>query len=133
MVDINLNCDMAEGYGAYKIGSDDELLDVIKSANVACGFHGGDPSIMRRFVTRARGAGVSIGAHPGFADLQGFGRRRIGMDPSEVEDMVIYQIGALQAIAFSCGTRVAHVKPHGALANMAAEQRSFADAISRAV
>ncbi|MFT5508065.1 MAG: UPF0271 protein [Hyphomicrobiaceae bacterium] len=133
MVDINLNCDMAEGYGVYNIGSDDELIGVIGSANIACGFHGGDPGTMRRFVARARDAGVSIGAHPGFADLEGFGRRRIEMDPRDIEDMVIYQIGALQAIAHACGTRVSHVKPHGALANMAAEERVYADAVSRAV
>lgn len=132
MVDINLNCDMAEGHGLYNIGSDEELLGVIASANVACGFHGGDPSIMRRFVRAARDAGVSIGAHPGFADIQGFGRRRIEMDPIEIEDMVLYQIGALQAITVARGSRVTHVKPHGALANMAAEERRYADAVSRA-
>lgn len=133
MVEINLNCDMAEGFGVYNIGSDDTLLNVVGSANIACGFHAGDPGTMRRFVARARDTGVSIGAHPGFADLQGFGRRRIVMDPGDIEDMVIYQIGALQAIAHACGTRVSHVKPHGALANMAAEERVYADAVSRAV
>ncbi len=133
MVEINLNCDMAEGLGPYQIGSDDALLDIVASANVACGFHGGDPTIMRRFVRQAAARGVSIGAHPGFADIQGFGRRRIAMDDDEIEDMVLYQIGALQAIANAAGTRVSHVKPHGALANMAAEERLYADAISRAV
>jgi len=133
MVDINLNCDMAEGYGAYDIGNDDALLGVIGSANVACGFHAGDPGVMRRFVKKACAAGVSIGAHPGFPDVQGFGRRRIEMTSAELEDMVIYQIGALQAIAASCGTRVTHIKPHGALANIAAEDRRVADAITAAV
>ena len=132
MVDINLNCDMAEGHGIYNIGHDEQLLGVNASANVACGFHAGDPSIMRNFVGRAAEAGVSIGAHPGFSDIQGFGRRRIVMDVAELEDMVIKKIGALQAIANAAGTWVGHVKPHGALANMAAENRSYADAISRA-
>jgi 5-oxoprolinase (ATP-hydrolysing) subunit A len=132
MIDINLNCDMAEGFGIYQIGSDAALLDIVGSANVACGFHAGDPTTMRSFVARAQAAGVSIGAHPGFPDVQGFGRRRMSMTPAEVEDMVLYQIGALQAIAYAAGARVSHVKPHGALANMAAEQRAYADAISRA-
>ena len=131
-MDVNLNGDMAEGYGAYDIGADEALLGIIGSANVACGFHAGDPTIMRRFVARAKTAGVSVGAHPGFADLQGFGRRRIAMDPAEVEDMVIYQIGALQAVCAAEGVRVGHVKPHGALANMAAEESAYADAITRA-
>jgi len=131
-MDINLNGDMAEGFGAYDIGADEALLGVIGSANVACGYHAGDPTIMRRFVARAKAAGVSVGAHPGFADLQGFGRRRIAMDPAEVEDMIIYQIGALQAVCAAEGVRVGHVKPHGALANMAAEDNAYADAITRA-
>ena len=130
---INLNADMGEGFGAYDIGDDEALLPIIRSANVACGFHAGDPTVMHRLVTRAREEGVSIGAHPGFDDLWGFGRRRIDMKPRDLEYAVAYQIGALQAMAAYAGTRVTHVKPHGALNNMAAEDRALADAIGRAI
>ena len=134
MVDkINLNADMGEGFGAYDIGNDDALLKIIRSANVACGFHGGDPNIMHRLVTRAREEGVSIGAHPGFNDLWGFGRRRIHMDPKDIEYAVAYQIGALQAIASYAAQSVTHLKPHGALYNMAAEEIDIAMAIGRAI
>ena len=134
MVDkINLNADMGEGFGAYKIGNDDALLKIIRSANVACGFHGGDPNIMHRLVTRAKEEGVSIGAHPGFNDLWGFGRRRIDMNPRDIEYDISYQIGALQAIASYAGESVTHLKPHGALNKMAAEEIDIAMAIGRAI
>ena len=133
MISINLNCDMAEGHGIYQIGNDAQLLEVVNSANIACGFHGGDPTIMRSFAAQAKEAGVSLGAHPGFPDLQGFGRRRMHMAPAEVEAMVAYQIGALQAIAHTVGATVTHVKPHGALANMSAEDYTLAEAIARAI
>lgn len=130
---INLNADMGEGFGAYDIGDDEALLKIIRSANVACGFHAGDPIVMHRLVTRAKEEGVSIGAHPGFNDIWGFGRRRIDMKADELEYCVAYQIGALQAIAAYAGQEVTHVKPHGALNNMAAENRELAEAIGRAI
>ena len=130
---INLNADMGEGFGAYDIGDDDAILKIIRSASVACGFHAGDPIVMRRVVVRAREEGVSVGAHPGFNDLWGFGRRRIHMKADELEYTIAYQIGALQALAAYAGMRVTHVKPHGALNNMAAEDREIADAIGRAL
>jgi UPF0271 protein len=130
---INLNADMAEGFGAYDIGNDSELLKVIRSANIACGFHAGDPLTMRRVVEGAKKEGVSIGAHPGFDDIWGFGRRRIDMKPSDLEYMTAYQIGALQAIAAYSDMKVTHLKPHGALNNMAAENKDYALAIGRAI
>jgi UPF0271 protein len=130
---INLNADMGEGFGPYDIGDDESLLKIIRSANVACGFHAGDPVVMRKLVARAKEEGVSIGAHPGFNDIWGFGRRRIDMNPVELEYCVAYQIGALQAMAAYSGLKVTHVKPHGALNNMAAENRELADAIGRAI
>jgi UPF0271 protein len=130
---INLNADMAEGFGAYDVGDDLSILDVIGSANVACGFHAGDPLIMHGVVREAKRRGVTIGAHPGFNDLWGFGRRRIDMRPRDLEYMVAYQIGALQALAAYSDITVTHVKPHGALNNMAAEDKEFALAIGRAI
>ena len=130
---VNLNADMGEGFGAYDIGNDDGILKIIKSANIACGFHAGDPLVMRRVVERAKAEGVSIGAHPGFNDLWGFGRRRIDMKPHDLECMIAYQIGALQAMASFAGEKVTHVKPHGALNNMAAENEEYAMAIGRAI
>jgi UPF0271 protein len=133
MPSIDLNCDMGESFGAYSIGADAEVMPSISSANVACGYHGGDPSVMRRTVRLAREAGVSVGAHPGLPDLAGFGRREMRVTPAETEDMVLSQIGALAAIARSEGVPLRHVKPHGALYNMAARDRGLADAIARAV
>jgi UPF0271 protein len=130
---INLNADMGEGFGAYDIGDDAGLLKVIRSASIACGFHAGDPVTMQHVVTRAVAEGVSIGAHPGFNDLWGFGRRRIEMDPHELEYMIAYQIGALQAMACYAGAKVTHLKPHGSLNNMAAENIELALAIGRAI
>jgi len=130
---VNLNADIGEGHGPYDIGDDAALLKIIKSANVACGFHAGDSNTMHRLVTEARRLGVSVGAHPGFNDLWGFGRRRIHMHPRDVEYMVAYQIGALQALARYAGVAVTHVKPHGALNNMAADDEDLAMAIGRAM
>lgn len=132
-IKINLNADMAEGFGAYDIGDDTGILRIIGSANIACGFHAGDPLTMRRVVEDARQRGVTVGAHPGFNDLWGFGRRRIDMRPDDLEYMVAYQIGALQALAAYSGVKVTHLKPHGALNNMAAENRDYALAIGRAI
>jgi UPF0271 protein len=130
---INLNADVAEGWGAYDIGNDAELVKIIGSANVACGFHGGDWNTMHRFCLLAKERGISIGAHPGFNDLWGFGRRQIKMKANDLEYMVAYQIGALQAIAAYAGLKVTHVKAHGALSNMAVEDESYALAIGRAI
>ena len=130
---INLNADMGEGFGAYDIGDDAGLLKIIRSASIACGFHAGDPVTMQRLVTEAAVQRVSIGAHPGFNDLWGFGRRRIDMNPRELEYMIAYQIGALQAMACYAGAKVTHLKPHGALNNMAAEDIELALAIGRAI
>ena len=130
---IDLNCDMGESFGAYSIGADAEVMRSITSANVACGYHGGDPAVMRRTVRMARDAGVAVGAHPGYPDLVGFGRREMKVAPQEVEDMVLYQIGALAAIAGSEGVRLQHVKAHGALYNQAVRDRMLADAIARAI
>lgn len=130
---INLNADMGEGFGAYDIGNDEAMLKIIRSASIACGLHAGDPVTMHRNVLRAKEEGVSIGAHPGFNDLWGFGRRRIEMKPDQLEYLVAYQIGALQAMAAYAGERVTHVKPHGALNNMAAVDGDYAMAIGRAI
>jgi UPF0271 protein len=130
---INLNADIAEGWGAYDIGNDAELMKIVKSASVACGFHAGDPNTMYRLCMLAQQQGVSIGVHPGFNDLWGFGRRRIQMKPTDLEYMVAYQIGALQAIAAYAGLKVTHLKAHGALNNMAAEDEGYAMAIGRAI
>lgn len=130
---VNLNADMAEGFGAYDIGDDASILKIINSASIACGFHAGDPLTMRRVVADAKREGVSVGAHPGFNDLWGFGRRRIDMRPDDLEYMVAYQIGALQALAAYSGVKVTHLKPHGALNNMAAENSDYAMAIGRAI
>ena len=130
---IDLNGDVGESFGAYEIGHDAELIPILTSANIACGFHAGDPGVMRATVALAREHGTHIGAHPGFPDLVGFGRRELKATPREVEDLVAYQIGALAAIAATQGIRLSHVKPHGALYNMAARDPELADAIARAV
>lgn len=130
---IDLNADVGESFGAYTIGHDQALLRHVTSANVACGFHGGDPSVMRQTVRLAVEQGVALGAHPGFPDLQGFGRREMACSTQEVENLVAYQIGALAGIAATEEARLHHVKPHGALYNMAARDRVLADAVARAV
>jgi 5-oxoprolinase (ATP-hydrolysing) subunit A len=133
MMKLNLNADLGESFGAWHMGADDAMLDIVNSANVACGFHAGDPSVMRRTLALARERGVSVGAHPAFHDLQGFGRRRIEMGAAEVQAILLYQIGALQALAKAERMEVTHVKPHGALNNMACEDRRLADAIAQTV
>jgi UPF0271 protein len=133
MPTIDLNCDLGESFGAFTIGADADMMASITSANIACGFHAGDPAVMRRTVRLAHAAGVAVGAHPGLADLGGFGRREMRVSPQEVEDMVLYQVGALAAIASSEGATLRHVKAHGALYNMAAVKRELATAIARAV
>ena len=130
---IDINSDVGESFGAYRLGADADLVPHITSVNVACGFHAGDPSVMRETVRLARATGAAVGAHPGFPDLVGFGRRELRASAREVEDMVIYQIGALAAVARAEGVALAHVKAHGALYNMAARDRVLADAIAAAV
>ncbi len=133
MKTIDLNCDMGEGFGAWEMGEDAALLDYASSANIACGFHAGDPGTMHRTVKLAIEKGVAVGAHPSLPDLQGFGRRRMHVSAQDVYDMVLYQIGAMDGFAIACGGRLAHVKAHGALYNMAARDLSLAQAIAKAV
>jgi 5-oxoprolinase (ATP-hydrolysing) subunit A len=130
---VDLNADIGESFGIYKSGHDELLLEVITSASIACGFHAGDPTVMRRTVALAAKAGVAIGAHPGFPDLAGFGRREISAQPQEITDLVLYQIGALSAAAKAEGVSLQHVKPHGALYNMSVRREDVAEAIARAV
>lgn len=133
MIRFNINADMAEGYGPWQMGDDDGLLQIIGSANIACGFHGGDYAIMGKVMQQADAAGVSIGAHPGFYDLHGFGRRQLQLSDTETERLVAYQLGAALGIAALNGLRVSHVKPHGALNNMACADQAMAAAIVRAI
>lgn len=130
---IDLNSDVGEGFGRYLLGNDEQLLNYVTSANIACGFHAGDPSTMRRTLASAIERGVAIGAHPGLPDLEGFGRRSMDVSPQQAYDLVIYQVGALQGFAHALGGRLAHVKPHGALYNAAAVDASLAEAIAGAV
>lgn len=133
MYKIDLNCDLGEGFGVYKMGNDEEILKYITSANIACGFHAGDPKIMHETVRLSLLNDVAIGAHPGLPDLAGFGRRNINVSPVEIYDMVVYQIGALYAFVKSEGGVMHHVKPHGALYNMAAKNKKLARAIAEGV
>lgn len=126
---IDINSDLGEGFGLYRMTDDDALLDIVSSANIACGFHAGDPSIMRRMCESAVQRGVSIGAHVSYPDLAGFGRRQMDIEPSELRDAVTYQIGALAAFAASAGTSVCYVKPHGALYNTMANDIVQAEAV----
>ncbi len=130
---IDLNCDLGESFGAWRMGEDATLLALVSSANIACGFHAGDPAIMQHTVALALAHDVAIGAHVSLPDLQGFGRREMSVGADEVQAMTLYQIGALDAFVRAAGARLAHVKPHGALYNMAARDRALADAIARAV
>lgn len=131
---IDLNADLGESFGAWQMGHDAAMLDIVTSANVACGFHAGDPLVMRDTVRLCRDKGVGIGAHPGFRDLEGFGRRQIhGMPDDKLSAMITYQIGALQAIARAEGATVGHVKLHGALSNMCMTDRHMADVFAQAV
>src|SRR5438445_10617684 len=130
---IDINSDMGESFGAYSIGYDAGLMTAITSANVAAGFHAGDPSVLRDTIRSARKHGVAVGAHPGFPDLVGFGRRELNVTPKEAEDMVLYQIAAVAGVAAAEGVKVQHVKPHGALFNMAVRNAELSAAIARAV
>lgn len=133
MPQIDLNSDLGESFGAWPMGADEALMPAITSANIACGFHAGDPSVMRRTIALAKANGVAVGAHPGFADLVGFGRREMQLSPSEVEDLVLYQVAAIAGVAAAEGVRLQHVKAHGALYNMAVRDAALAAAIARAV
>ena len=126
MQNIDLNADIGEGFGPWTIGSDAALMGVITSANIACGFHAGDPDVMAQTIDLAQANGVALGAHPGFPDLQGFGRRRMHLPPASLANMILYQLGALTAMAQARGARLAHFKLHGALSNMAAESVDMA-------
>lgn len=130
---VDINCDMGESYGHFVVGNDRELLPYITSANIACGFHGGDPQVMRQTVKMAKEQGVAVGAHPGFADLAGFGRREIKLDAASLYCDLVYQIGALRTFACLEGVPLQHVKPHGALYNMAHRDRQMAQAVVDAV
>lgn len=130
---IDLNCDLGESFGVHVVGQDEAILPLISSASIACGFHAGDPLIMQRTVSLCRQHHVSVGAHPGFPDLQGFGRRDMTMNPKEIYALVLYQLGALSGFAQACGTPLRHVKPHGALYNMAARDAKLSRAIACAV
>jgi UPF0271 protein len=130
---IDINCDMGESYGAWKMGEDAAVMPYITSANVACGFHGGDPGTIRSTVKLALEHGVAIGAHPSLPDLQGFGRRVMKISPQDMYDLVLYQAGAVEAFARAAGARLHHVKCHGALYNMAANDAGLAEAMARAV
>lgn len=130
---IDLNCDLGESFGRYQLGDDAKIMPLITSANIACGFHAGDPIVMAHTVTMAKQHGVKVGAHPGFLDLQGFGRRSMGMSPQEIGHIIHYQLGALKAFVRVAGLQLSHVKPHRALYNMAAEDGVIAEAIAEAV
>ncbi len=130
---IDLNSDLGESFGPWPMGQDAALMPSITSANIACGFHAGDPGVMRQTLALAKDTGVSVGAHPGFPDLAGFGRREMKASPAEVEDFVLYQVSALAGMARAQGLTLQHVKAHGALYNMACKDRPLADAIARAV
>jgi UPF0271 protein len=130
---IDLNSDMGESFGAYSIGADEEILRWVTSANVACGWHGGDPHVMRETVARAKALGVAIGAHPSYPDLLGFGRRAMQITRQEARDYVLYQVGALRAFVEAAGLTLQHVKPHGAIYNVAAKDRELSLGIAEAV
>jgi UPF0271 protein len=132
-VQVDINSDMGEGFGAYRLGDDSAILDIVTSANVACGFHAGDPEIMATTFAMARDKGVAVGAHPSFADLWGFGRRAIPHSAGEIERLVAYQIGAAQALSTYAGIPIRYVKAHGALGNLTQTDRSVAEAVTRAI
>lgn len=133
MYTIDLNCDLGESYGAYHLGMDEEIIPLISSANVACGFHAGDFNTMANTAKLCAENGISIGAHPGFPDMQGFGRRNMNLSPAEARNLITYQVGALSAFCRSAGVRLWHVKPHGALYNMAAKDPALAKAICQGI
>ena len=133
MKKIDLNCDLGESFGAYKIGMDEEVIKYISSANVACGFHASDPVVMDKTVKSAKLNGIAVGAHPGFPDLMGFGRRNMNVSPSDAKAYVQYQVGALNAFCTANGVKLAHVKPHGALYNMAGKDYALSKAICEGI
>lgn len=133
MYKIDLNSDLGESFGAYKMGRDEDIIPLISSANVACGFHAGDPDVMAKTVALCARTGTAIGAHPGFPDLVGFGRRNMNASVAEVKNMIIYQVGALAAFCKAVGVHLQHVKPHGALYNMAAKDDALAKAICEGI
>lgn len=133
MLKVDLNADLGEGYGTYSVGDDEQLMSIVTSANVACGFHAGDPEIMAKTFQIAKRNGVAVGAHPGFPDLNGFGRRRIPFSSAEIERILAYQIGAAQALAVYAHHKITYVKPHGALGNLAAADPDVAGAVARAI
>ena len=130
---IDINADVGESFGPYTIGDDAAVMRSVSSVSIAAGFHGGDPSVMRRTIALARELKIAVGAHPSFDDRQGFGRREMRLAPGDAEDLVLYQIAAVAGVAQAEGVRLAHVKPHGALYNMAARDRELAEAVARAV
>src|SRR3979490_58822 len=130
---IDLNADVGESFGAYTLGNDAALMASITSANIAAGFHAGDPAVRRGTIRLAKAHGVAVGAHPGFPDLVGFGRRELNVTPQEAEDLVLYQVAAVAGVAAAEGVKIQHVKPHGALFNMAVRNAELAGAIARAV
>ena len=133
MKKIDLNCDMGESYGAWKMGADGDVMPFITSANIACGFHAGDPATIHKTVRLAVDAGVAVGAHPSLPDLMGFGRRVMRISPQDMYDLVVYQAGAVEAFARAAGAKLHHVKCHGALYNMAANDEALSEAMVRAV
>ena len=133
MLSVDLNCDMGESFGAWTMGNDAALMNFVSSVNVACGFHSGDATVIRQTVEMAIAKGVAVGAHPSFADLQGFGRREIKMSAAEVFDIVLYQVAAVKGICEASGGKLHHVKPHGALYNQAAKDANLAEAIAKSI
>lgn len=133
MLTVDLNCDIGESFGVWQMGDDEALMNWVSSVNIACGFHAGDPTVIRKTVELAISKGLAIGAHPSFPDLQGFGRREMKMSESEIFDLVLYQVSALKGICEALGGRLNHVKPHGALYNQAAKNAAIARTIAKAV
>lgn len=133
MYQIDLNCDLGESFGNYKIGMDEEVIPLISSANVACGYHASDPTVMQQTIAMAKKFGTAVGAHPGFPDLMGFGRRNLSVSPAEAKAYTLYQLGALDAFCRTQGVKLQHVKPHGALYNMAAKDYELARGICEAI
>lgn len=133
MFRVDLNSDLGESFGNYKLGMDDKVIPLITSANVACGYHASDPVVMEKTIAMAKEAGIRVGAHPGFPDLMGFGRREMKVSPAEAKAYTLYQIGALQGFCKAAGVKLQHVKPHGALYNMAAKDYELSKAICEAI
>lgn len=133
MYQIDLNCDLGESFGNYKIGMDEEVIPLISSANVACGYHASDPIVMQKTIAMTKKFGTAVGAHPGFPDLMGFGRRNLSVSPAEAKAYTLYQLGALDAFCITQGVKLQHVKPHGALYNMAAKDYELARGICEAI